>query len=293
MVQTPSLLDAKGFSMLIDSHCHLDRLDLKPYEGSFACMMEQTLAAGVGHMLCVSIDLESYPAMRERVAGYPQVSVSVGVHPNEQGRRDPSPEELVQLAGDPKNVAIGETGLDYYRSQGDLEWQRRRFRNHIEAARVCGKPLIVHSRDAADDTLRILREERAAEVGGVLHCFTGDWAMARAALDLGFYISFSGIVTFDNADDLREVARKLPIDRLLIETDSPYLTPVPHRGRPNEPRFVAAVAERVAGLRGMAPEDLVASTGEGFVRLFRPALDPNDSAAPSTVSERHAIGGRS
>jgi len=272
--------------MLIDSHCHLDRVSLKPYDGSFARMMEQTLAAGVAHMLCVSIDLEGYPAMRERVEGYPQVSVSVGVHPNEPQRRDPTPAELVALAGDPKNVAIGETGLDYYRSQGDLEWQQRRFRNHIQAARACGKPLIVHSRNAPDDTLRILREEQAAEVGGVLHCFTGDWAMARAALDLGFYVSFSGIVTFDKTEDLQEVARRLPIDRLLIETDCPYLTPVPHRGRPNEPRFVAAVAERIAGLRGMAREALVKATGENFLRLFRPVLGHLDSAAaPGTALE--------
>jgi len=273
--------------MLIDSHCHLDRVNLAPYEGSFARMMEQTRAAGVGHMLCVSIDLERYPAMREQVAAYPQVSVSVGVHPNEPGRREPTPAELVELARDPKNVAIGETGLDYYRSQGDLEWQQRRFRNHIQAARACGKPLIVHSRDAPDDTLRILREEQAGEVGGVLHCFTGDWDMAQAVLDLGFYVSFSGIVTFDKTEGLRDVARRLPLDRLLIETDAPYLTPVPHRGRPNEPRFVAAVAECIAGLRGMTRDALVEASGENFIRLFRPVLDPIDKECMSYPSVRH------
>jgi TatD DNase family protein len=258
--------------MLIDSHCHLDRVSLKPYGGSFSRLMEETLASGVGHMLCVSIDLEGYPAMRARVEEYPQVSVSVGVHPNEQGRRDPSPEELVALATDLRIVAIGETGLDYYRSRGDLGWQHRRFRHHIQAARVCGKPLIVHTREARGDTLRILREEGADQVGGVLHCFTEDWDTAEAALEMGFYISFSGIVTFDNADDLREVARRVPLERLLVETDCPYLTPAPHRGRPNEPRFVAAVAQRIADLRGMDLEALEAVTSENFFRLFRSAV---------------------
>jgi TatD DNase family protein len=256
-----------GFPMLVDSHCHLDRLNLKPYERSFARMMEENLAK-VGHLLCVSIDLESYPRMKELVAHYPQVSISVGVHPNERKRRDPDPDELVALAADPQNVAIGETGLDYYRSEGDLSWQHARFRTHIAAARRCRKPLVVHTRDAREDSLSILREEGAAEVGGVLHCFTESWDMARQAMDLDFYISFSGIVTFPNADDLRQVARRMPLDRILIETDAPYLTPVPHRGRPNEPRFVRDVAEFIAQLRGMDPEELVQVTGENFFRLF-------------------------
>jgi TatD DNase family protein len=257
--------------MLVDSHCHLDRVSLKPYEKDFDRFMQATAESGVGHMLCVSIDLEHYPKMRALVDPYPQVSVSVGVHPNEGHRREPSPDELVELAADPRNVAIGETGLDYYRSDGDLTWQHERFRNHIAAARACGKPLIVHTRSAREDTLRILREEGAADVGGVLHCFTEDWGMARQAMDLGFYISFSGIVTFPGADELREVAAKVPLDRMLIETDCPYLTPVPHRGRPNEPRFVSQVAQCVAGLRGMEVDDLISATGEGFFRLFNNA----------------------
>ncbi|MCG6860641.1 MAG: TatD family hydrolase [Chromatiaceae bacterium] len=254
--------------MLVDSHCHLDRVNLKPYAGELHRLMDETRAAGVGHMLCVSIDLEHYPKMRTLVDPYPQVSVSVGVHPNERHGQDPTPDELVELAQDARNVAIGETGLDYFRTKGDLGWQQQRFRNHIAAARACGKPLIVHSRDAREDTLRILREEGARDVGGVLHCFADTWEMAGAALDLGFYISFSGIVTFKTAGDLREVAAKVPIDRLLIETDCPYLTPVPYRGKPNEPKFVSAVAHCIAGLRGMPDEDLAAVTSDNFFRLF-------------------------
>jgi TatD DNase family protein len=261
--------------MLVDSHCHLDRVSLKPYAGSFPALMEATFAAGVEHMLCVSIDLEHYPKMRALVEPFPEISVSVGVHPNERHRRDPSPEELVELAADPRNVAIGETGLDYYRSNGDLGWQQQRFRNHIAAARVCARPLIVHTRDAREDTITILREEQARDVGGVLHCFTETWEMAKQALDLGFYISFSGIVTFANAEDLREVARQVPLDRMLIETDSPYLTPVPHRGRPNEPKFVSHVAECIGHVRGIDPADVAAVTGENFFRLFKRLLSEN------------------
>ncbi len=258
--------------MLIDSHCHLDRVDLKPYAGDFRRLMDETRVAGVGHMLCVSIDLEHYPRMRKLVEPYPQVSVSVGLHPSERGRREPTPEVLVELAQDARNVAIGETGLDYYRSTGDLGWQHQRFLDHIAAARLCGKPLIVHTRGAREDTLRILTEEDARDVGGVLHCFTETWEMAKAALDLGFYISFSGIVTFKAADELRAVAAKVPRDRLLIETDSPYLAPAPHRGKSNEPRFVAAVAQCIAGLHGMPTEELAALTRDNFFRLFKDAV---------------------
>lgn len=258
--------------MLIDSHCHLDRVSLKPYGGDFHRFMDATLASGVEHLLCVSIDLKRYPAMRDLVAPFPQVSISVGVHPNERTSAEPEPGELMTLAQDAGNVAIGETGLDYFRSEGDLEWQRERFRRHIAAARSCGKPLIIHSREAREDTLRILREENARDVGGVLHCFTENWETARAAMDLGFYISFSGIVTFDKADDLREVARKVPADRILIETDCPYLTPAPHRGRPNEPRYVSAVAAKLAGLRGMDIDEIAAATRQNFFRLFRAAV---------------------
>jgi len=258
--------------MLVDSHCHLDRVALKPYAGDFRRLMDGARAAGVGHMLCVSIDLEHYLRMRDLVEPYPQVSVSVGVHPSERGRCGPTPEVLVELARDARNVAIGETGLDYYRNAGDLGRQHQKFRDHITAAKLCGKPLIVHTREARKDTLRILTEEDARDVGGVLHCFTETWEVAKAALDLGFYISFSGIVTFKTADNLRAVAAKVPLDRLLIETDSPYLAPVPHRGKSNEPRFVAAVAQCIAGLRGMSTEGLAALTRDNFFRLFRDAV---------------------
>lgn len=254
--------------MLVDSHCHLDRLDLEPFDGQLSHLLESAAEAGVESMLCVSIDLESYPEMRELVEPYPNVWVSVGVHPNDRDREEPDVQRLVDLASDPKNVAIGETGLDYFHSQGDLEWQKQRFRTHIRAARVCGKPLIVHTRDAREDTIAILREEQAAEAGGVLHCFTENWEMASQALDLGFYISFSGILTFNSARELREVAKRVPEDRILIETDSPYLAPVPYRGKPNLPHYVGHVADCLAELRGWGREQTESITGENFRWLF-------------------------
>ncbi len=254
--------------MFVDSHCHLDRVDLAPYEGDFARMLAANREAGVERMLCVSIDLESYPAMRALIEPHNEVVVSVGVHPCDHDRRTPSVEELVRLADDPRNVAIGETGLDYFRAEGDLEWQRERFRIHIRAARETGKPLIIHTREAREDTLRILEEEHAAEVGGVMHCFTETWEMAEAAMAMGFYISFSGIVTFKNAEALRDVARRVPLERLLIETDSPYLAPVPHRGKPNEPRYVARVAETIGELRDLTTEEVARLSRENFERLF-------------------------
>jgi len=260
--------------VLVDSHCHLDRVDLAPYEGSFARFMESTLASGVGHMLCVAIDLESLPAMVELVAPWEAVSISAGVHPNDRDRQEPDVERLVELARHPRNVAIGETGLDYFRSEGEPGWQQERFRTHIRAAIAAGKPLVIHTREAREDTLRIMEEEKARDAGGVMHCFTENWEMARRALDMGFYISFSGIVTFRNADELREVVKKMPMDRLLIETDSPYLAPVPHRGKPNEPRHVRLVAEKVAEVRGMDPEEVIGRTGENFFNLFASARRP-------------------
>lgn len=266
--------------MYVDSHCHLDRVDLSRYEGDFSRLMAATAEAGVEEMLCVSIDLPAYGAMRALVDPYPQVAVSVGVHPNQEpdepGHVEPTVEQLCALADDPRNVAIGETGLDYFHGKGDLGWQRERFRVHIAAARACGKPLIIHTRDAREDTIAILREEGARDVAGVLHCFTETWEMARAGMDLGFYVSFSGIVTFKNAAELREVARRVPLDRLLIETDSPYLAPVPHRGKPNEPRLVAHVADCIAGLHGVSVEQLAAITGDNYRRLFRPAAQGRD-----------------
>jgi len=254
--------------MLIDSHCHLDHIDLTPYAGKFAAFMAQTLASGVQQMLCVCINLADYPAMLALVAEYPQIAISVGVHPCEQNGEEPSLEQLVTLAEHPKNVAIGETGLDYYRAEGDRTWQRDRFRCHIQAARAAHKPLIIHTRQAAGDTLRILREEQAEQVGGVLHCFGESWEVAREAMQMGFYISFAGVVTFKNAHRLREVAAKIPLDRLLIETDSPYLAPVPRRGKPNEPRYVRHVAEMLAEIRQLPVDDIIAHTGRNYQQLF-------------------------
>ncbi len=254
--------------MLVDSHCHLDCLDLTPFDNSFEKMLKSTRNAGIEHMLCVSIDLESYPSMLALVEGESDISISVGVHPNDRNRQEPDPEQLATLARHAQNVAIGETGLDYFRSEGDLNWQRERFRRHITAAKLCKKPLIIHTRAARQETIRIMREEGADTVGGVMHCFTEDWEMARQALDLGFYISFSGIITFNSAADLREVAKKVPEDRILIETDSPYLAPIPHRGKSNYPAYVAHVADRIATIRGISREQVEAKTSDNFYRLF-------------------------
>lgn len=251
--------------MLVDSHCHLD---FPEFAGRMAELLEHMGAAGVGHALVAGVSLERFPAVLSLAETHSQFYCSVGVHPDGQGVHEPTQEELVRLARHPRVVAIGETGLDYYRLTGDLEWQRDRFRTHIRAARECGKPLIVHTRSAAADTLRVLAEENAGQAGGVFHCFTESWETAAAALDLGFHVSFSGIVTFRNAVDLKEVARRVPADRLLVETDAPYLAPVPHRGRTNEPAYVAHVARELAELRGVSLEDLARQTTENFFRLF-------------------------
>ena len=255
--------------MLVDSHCHLDMLDLEPFGGRIEGVLDAARQQDVGHFLCVSINMEDYPGMLALAEPHEQVSVSVGLHPNEQGGHDPDIDELVELAKHPKVVAIGETGLDYFRSEGDLGWQRERFRRHISAAKCSGKPLIIHSRDAREDTLEILEVEGAGEVGGVMHCFTGDWDMAERAMELNFHISFSGIVTFKSARELQEVATKITADRMLVETDCPYLAPVPHRGKPNQPAFVRHVAEYVAGLRGETYQQVAANTTENFKNLFK------------------------
>jgi TatD DNase family protein len=254
--------------MLIDSHCHLDRIDLKPYQNNFDCFMQEAKASQIEHLLCIAIDLESYPAMLALVAGFRQISVTVGVHPNVQDCKDPDVDELVALGQADNVIGIGETGLDYFRSEGDLCWQHQRFRNHIRAARILKKPLIIHTREASQDTLRILEEEGASEIGGIIHCFTEDWAFAEKALDLNFYISFSGIVTFNNATKIKEVAKKVPADRFLIETDSPYLAPVPFRGRPNYPTYVRYVAEHLAELRGTSLSKIADLSTENFYTLF-------------------------
>ena len=254
--------------MLIDSHCHLDRIDLKPYENDFSCFMDEANNHQIEHLLCIAIDLESYPAMLELVTGFKQISVTVGVHPNVQDCKEPSIDELIIL-GQPDNViGIGETGLDYFRSEGDLAWQHQRFRNHIGAAKKLKKPLIIHTREAKEDTLRILKEENADEIGGVIHCFTEDWEFAKKAMDLNFYISFSGIITFNNAVAIKEVAKKIPADKFLIETDSPYLAPAPFRGRPNYPTYVRYVADQIAELRGTSTTKIADLSASNFYQLF-------------------------
>jgi TatD DNase family protein len=257
--------------MFIDSHCHLDFPD-------FAQRMPDVLGRmaenGVTHALCISVDLADFPKVLAVAESQPHLFASVGTHPDHEETQEPTVDGLVRLADHPKVVAIGETGLDYFRLTGDLEWQRERFRVQIRAAREAGKPLVIHTRSAADDTLRLMREERAGEAGGVMHCFTESWEVAAAAIDLGFYISLSGIVTFKSARDLQDVARRLPLDRLLIETDSPFLAPVPFRGKTNEPAFVAHVAAKVAELRGTTVEQIGAATTDNFFRLFGAATRP-------------------
>jgi TatD DNase family protein len=252
--------------MLVDSHCHLNFPELA---GDLERVMANMRENQVTHALCVSVTLEDFPAVLELAERYPHIYASVGIHPDSQGVREAEPGDLVRLAMHPRVVAIGETGLDYHRLKGDLEWQRERFRRHIRAALSCAKPLIVHTRDAAADTIRIMREEGADRAGGVMHCFTESWDTAAAALDLGFYISFSGIVTFKNAKALKEVAMKVPMERMLIETDSPYLAPVPHRGKLNQPGYVRHVAEEIARLRGLTLDSVAARTTSNFLSLFK------------------------
>lgn len=252
--------------MLVDSHCHLNFPGLAENLDAVMSVMRDNR---VTHALCVSVSLEEFPQVRTIAETYPHVYGSVGVHPDYDNAGEAAAGQLAALADHPKIVAIGETGLDYYRLKGDLEWQRERFRRHIQAARECGKPLIIHTRDAAADTLRIMREERAEEVGGVMHCFTESWEVAAAAMDLGFHISFSGIVTFRNAGALKEVATRVPLERMLIETDAPYLAPVPHRGKPNQPGWVKHVAEEIARLKGVDLEQVARNTSGNFYQLFK------------------------
>ncbi|MGZ5116116.1 MAG: TatD family hydrolase [Burkholderiales bacterium] len=251
---------------LVDSHCHLDFPELVE---DIAGVLEDMKERDVSHALCVSVTLADFPKVRALAEQHANLYASVGTHPDYPDHPVVTPEELVRLAEHPKVVAIGETGLDYYRLTGDLEWQRERFRSHIRASKASGKPLIIHTRSAAADTVRVMREERADEAGGVMHCFTETWETAQAALELGFHISFSGIVTFKNAGALKEVARLVPLDRLLVETDSPYLAPVPYRGKVNRPGWVRYVAEEIARLRGVSVETIAAATSENFFRLFK------------------------
>ena len=255
--------------MYIDSHCHINFPDLAD---KLPEVFDLMAANKVSHALCISVELEKFPEVLALAESHPNVYASVGVHPDHEDCTEPSVDELVALADHPKVVAIGETGLDYFRLTGDLEWQRERFRTHIRAARATHKPLVIHTRSAAEDTLRIMREEQAGEAGGVMHCFTESLAVAEAAIEQGFYISFSGIVTFKNATTLREVAAAIPLDRMLIETDSPYLAPVPYRGKTNQPGFVKHVAEEIARVRGITVEAVGEATTQNFFRLFSAAM---------------------
>ena len=255
-------------SLLVDSHCHLDFPEFADEQDRLMADMAKN---GVGWALCAGVTLERFPGLLALVSAHDNLFTGVGVHPDHQEGQDPTVEELLKLADHPKVVAIGETGLDYYRLTGDLKWQRDRFRRHIRAAKECGKPLIIHTRSSADDTIKVLKEEGAGTVGGVFHCFTESWEVAQQALDLGFYISMSGIVTFKNAVPIKEVAKAVPEDRLLVETDSPYLAPVPFRGKRNEPAYVRHIAEEVAKLRGIDYAALVEATTRNFFRLFQHA----------------------
>jgi TatD DNase family protein len=252
--------------MLIDSHCHLNLLAEE--EGGIATAIDNAKANKIEHILCISIDKASCHDILSMVDSNNYLSASVGIHPNIDQTENFTTEELVALADNKKVIAIGETGLDYFRSEGDLAWQRDRFRTHIEAAKHLKKPLIIHTREAREDTMTILEDEQAKEAGGIIHCFTEDWSTAKRALDIGFYISLSGIVTFKSAKTLQEVAKKLPLDRILIETDSPYLAPVPHRGKTNQPAFVKHVAEFLAELRGDSVENIAKTTTDNFYNLF-------------------------
>jgi TatD DNase family protein len=254
--------------MFVDSHCHLDFPDLASQLGDLLGNMRDN---NVSHALCVSVNLEDFPRVLALAEAHPNLFASVGVHPDYENLAEPQAAQLASLARHPRVVAIGETGLDYFRLKGDLEWQRERFRQHIRAARECGKPLIVHTRAAAADTLRIMAEEGADKAGGVMHCFTESWEVAQQAMEMNFYISFSGIVTFRNAAALKDVAKKIGLEKMLIETDSPYLAPVPHRGKINQPAFVRHVAEEIAALRGIRVEEVAAATTANFFNLFKAA----------------------
>jgi TatD DNase family protein len=254
--------------VLIDSHCHLDRLDLAAHGGSLDAALDAARAAGVGHFLCIGVSADNAATVKGLAERYVDVDCSVGVHPLDlEPGAEPALDWLLGELAHPKVVAIGETGLDYHYEPESAALQQASFRLHLEAARITGKPVIVHTREARADTLALLREA-ALPQAGVLHCFTEDWEMAKAALDIGFYISLSGIVTFRNAEALRDVARQVPADRLLVETDSPYLAPVPHRGKPNLPQYVREVAEYLAVLRGVSYESLAEQTSSNFKRLF-------------------------
>lgn len=270
--------------MLVDSHCHLDRLDLSAFDNSLEKLLTDARSGGISAFLAVGIDIDSSRKLLELARNHNDIFVSAGVHPLQSSlsssvSKDSSTsrvveiDQLLQLASSPEVIAIGETGLDCHYSADTVDWQRESFERHAEASRRCGKPLIVHTRNARTETLEVLRDHSDPEVGGVLHCFTEDWPMAKAALDYNFYISFSGIVTFRNAEALREVVKKIPPQRLLVETDSPWLAPVPYRGKTNIPQYVKEVAHCVAELRGVSLASLVEQICENFERLFHVSVN--------------------
>lgn len=251
---------------IIDSHCHINFPELSD---SLPEILANARRNDISHMLCVSVKMEDFPEVLALAREYDHIFASVGVHPCNQDCQEPTADQLVQIAQDDNIVAIGETGLDYFRVEDeDMGWQQQRFRTHIAAARQAHKPLIIHTRSAAEDTMQILAEEGADQCRGVMHCFAEDWAVAKQALDLGFYISFSGIVTFKSARNVQEVAMKCPLDRILVETDAPYLAPVPVRGKLNEPAYVRHTAQFVADLRGMPLAELASATTANFFKLF-------------------------
>mgnify|MGYP000010211443 FL=1 len=252
---------------IVDSHCHIDRVDLDAFGGSMESMLRHASELSVSKFLCVCIDLEHFEQVHNLSLTYPNIYSSAGVHPTETNCKDPSVEELLEYADKEKVIAIGETGLDYFHVRKDeADWQRERFKRHIEASNVSGKPMIIHMRDSKDDTIEMLTKEKAQK--GVMHCFSEDLHTAEAALDLGFYISFSGILTFKSAESLREVAKQIPAERILVETDSPYLTPVPNRGKPNSPAYTYYVAEKLAEIRNTSISEIAKVTTQNFNKLF-------------------------
>lgn len=263
--------------MLVDSHCHLNFPELLENLPAIKQAMKNN---HVSHALCISVTLSDFPQVLALAESNANFFASVGVHPDYENIEEPSVDGLLALANHPKVIAIGETGLDYFRLTGDLEWQRTRFRNHIRAAIQCNKPLVIHTRNAAEDTLRIMREEQASKVAGVMHCFTENLEVALQAIELGFYISFSGIVTFKNAATIKEVATHVPLNRILVETDSPYLAPVPYRGKTNQPSYVKHVAEEIAKLRGISFDEVANATTDNFFRLFKHAERPLEALMP-------------
>ena len=254
--------------MFVDSHCHLHMLDLSPYKGDLGALIKRAKIMGVEHILCVCVNLEHAKTVIEVANYFENVSASIGLHPSEKVQHEPSTHELIELADQSKVVAIGETGLDYYYNKSGLEKMRSRFRRHIQAAKKLNKPLIIHSRNARMDTIQIMKEESVQSIGGVMHCFTESWEMAKQIMKLGFYISFSGIVTFKNTNNITEVVKKVPLEKMLIETDAPYLAPVPHRGKRNEPQYLPQVAVRIAQLKNVLLDEVAKKTTENYYRLF-------------------------